>query len=432
MAEYQENHQTVIASIRRPLDVATRAKRDPDDDSPFVFEAVISNMRVDTYFTRMDEQTLDNFQRGAILGVALLDSHNHRSLPVGYSRAGRIEADENGGKLVVAEFYIARGIEFGSGYSYRSSDGLIRAIESETVRDVSVGFYGGDWTCDICGRDYLEYWAENACTHVAGMTYSVPGDDGVMRNVLCTITIRGATLSEVSLVFDGATPGATIMKAERQAEAGTLTNSARLAIETRYQVRLPEGEKQMKATKREEAVATAEDVEIVAQDAQDAADVITSPEEVAAYVADALDGEPEVEADVAENENEDDGEARVYAADLLAERNRMVSRVASLVKENKTLTAEVDRLRGLADMGKAYHADLIEETIAAGIRAQGNSFPSEQYRGLLESAGIEQIKAVRDGFAAQAAERLPVGRKTIDAPTHSANGNAVPSAAYAG
>ena len=76
--------------------------------------------------------------------------------------------------------------------------------------------------------------------------------------------------------------------------------------------------------------------------------------------------------------------------------------------------AEVARLQPLADQGRAYRDELINQAVAEGVRALGETFPEETYRAMLANAPLEHIRQVRDTFAAQAAERFPGGRQTRD------------------
>jgi len=74
----------------------------------------------------------------------------------------------------------------------------------------------------------------------------------------------------------------------------------------------------------------------------------------------------------------------------------------------------VARLRPLADDGAAYRTDLVAEAMAEGVRAVGETFAAETYRGLLETAPLATIKRMRDDWAATAAKSFQGGRATQD------------------
>ena len=88
--------------------------------------------------------------------------------------------------------------------------------------------------------------------------------------------------------------------------------------------------------------------------------------------------------------------------------------VRSLGGQISTLTARVRELEPLADDGRAYRGDLIEETITEGVRAFGNDFPAETFRGMLASQGLEAIKKLRDHHRAVASRNFPGGRRSVD------------------
>jgi hypothetical protein len=78
--------------------------------------------------------------------------------------------------------------------------------------------------------------------------------------------------------------------------------------------------------------------------------------------------------------------------------------------------AEVARLQPLADQGRAYREELVNQAVAEGVRAMGEAFPEETYRAMLTGAPLEHIRQVCDTFAAQGDARFPGGRQTQDAP----------------
>lgn len=88
--------------------------------------------------------------------------------------------------------------------------------------------------------------------------------------------------------------------------------------------------------------------------------------------------------------------------------------LAAAVGERDRALGQVAELQPLADQGRAYRDELVNQAVAEGVRAMGEAFPEETYRGMLAGAPLEHIRQVRDTFAAQAAERFPGGRQTRD------------------
>jgi len=424
---------------------------DVDLETLFTFPAIISNTRVDSYFTRMSPRTLNGFVRSLKEGVPFLDSHNTFRLPIGRSYNG-YKDESRGLSEAVGYFFIRKGINLGGGHSYATTNDYATAIDSRIITAVSVGFTGGEWSCDICGNDY---WSED-CTHVAGMTY---GDQ------TATVTIDGANLAEVSAVWEGATPGATIQKALLAQEAGVLTQTQVRVLSDRFGVQLPPKSKAVPVRSEGMKKRIAEDV--VTADAGQAEDVVTADagqadagqaEDVVtadAGQADAGQAEDVVTADAGQA---DAGQAEdVVTADpeLIADYERALSAmreafgedvetlgegVARLIAEAGglreaagSLRSEVARLTDLAAIGETYRADLIAETLSEGVRVQGVNFPEDAYKALLQGAGIPQIKAIRASFTIQTEGVLPSGAqvKTPAKGNERAKKN-VPNAAFRG
>lgn len=403
---------------------AERANGDGEqDDGRYWFTAEISSEALDSYFTHMAPSTLRNFARDAAEGVSLLDSHDGRKLGVGYSASARYE-EENGQGRTLVTFYIVRGIRFGGRHSYAATDDLIAAVENGVVRDVSVGFYGGRWVCDLCHQPYYGYGS--ACNHWAGVEYEIERDGKMVRE-LCTVTIEDARLSEVSLVYDGATPGAMILKAEQAAEDGRLTPEMAHQLETQYRIKLP---RPVRPSTREVATGSAANTRIVADAAVDGARMMEE-EVVFETVEEVVEEQVEAGADAAgadearaelEELRRGVDEIRQAVADsgapegttLAASVRWLNEQLAAVTGERDAALGQVAELQPLAEQGREYRTHLIDEAVAEGVRAMGAAFPEETYRAMLESAPLEHIRKVEETFAAKAAERFPGGRQTRD------------------
>lgn len=186
------------------------------DRYPPVFFTVNASTNVrDAYSTIMGDSSLTNFAADAAEGRNVLDSHNSRENGFGKSLTGAV-VSEGDTKLTRSSFFTI------SGYQHKGfhTDSLIAAIETGMHSDISVGFTlpagESSMTCSICGGNMLS-WDE--CPHFAGFMYDIETDGG-MESRLAVGTIEGARLNEYSLVYDGATPGAAVVKALRAIEGG--------------------------------------------------------------------------------------------------------------------------------------------------------------------------------------------------------------------
>lgn len=389
MTDYNEIYEFPVRI--RAIDLRAEGLELPDDiENPFIFETESSNNSLDFYFTHMLESSLRNFAADGAAGIQFLDSHNARNLGYGRTFAGRFEEDsqrrpefalpnpqaqfaiaapETYQRAVLTTFTVP-GIQFGSGgLTFASTDDFIRAARAGIVRDISVGFYGGQWVCDICGGNYRSY---SSCPHLAGFEYPL-GEQGE-RLVVGTVSIDGAHLAEHSAVYDGATPGAMIRKAERLAAAGELEPEKIQLFEARYKVELPQ---------RKLWQISVENELVDGRSANTKRGGNMNSEQLVEQIRGVM-----AETDAPENDN--------------------------LAESVRWLAGEVARLRPLADDGRAYRNDLVAEAIAEGVRAHGEDFASETYEATLRAASIETIKRMRDDWRAIGNKRFPGGRQSVN------------------
>lgn len=394
-------------------------------ETPFLFPAMVSNTLLDSFFTHMSPLTLQNFAREMGVGVAFLDSHRTGRLPVGYSYNGEFTdyrpAQGGDASGAMGFFYVTRGISLGADHSYATTDDYIRAIKTAVVRDVSVGFFGGKWLCDLCGEDY---WA-GRCPHVAGMEYEI-ATEGLR---LATVAIDDAHLTEVSAVYDGATPGAVIHKIEQRWKHGEIGRAEQQLIQVRFGISLPEPVFQIAATggpdiskNRSTDMPKLDDADVDVNDAGGAPAPDTDTPDVA--TPDAQAGEPAVDVVEAEAVLAAVEEARAFLPADSREVSRpdvvraLTTKLTTADQETVRVQQEVTALREqvatltpLAEDGRAYRKNLIEETISEGVRVLGDSFPAEVYRNMLDTATIAHIQQVRQSFVDKAADRFPGGRQ---------------------
>jgi hypothetical protein len=263
----------------------------------------------------------------------------------------------------VAGFYTIRGLA--------ETDDLIRRMKGGLVRDVSVGFHGGEMRCDLCGQGFWE------CRHFPGLKYEEKKGDTVTTQ-LATFTIDDARLSEVSGVFDGSTPEAMILKAQRAAKAGELTAGQVLLLENQYRTRLPVTKTIPVAKTKEEKMPIPEDFSKI----RTLVGVETDEEVV-----------PAVE----------------------------------------TLKQRVSQLEPQAEDGRTYRTDLVAQALAEGVRAMGNDFDKTVYETTLKSAPLSVVKRMRDDWKRVADANLPQGRQSQEQgqqPSSRKTTSKVPDAGY--
>lgn len=375
-------------TAQRSAQAGTSAKQrfpavDVPEDRLFTFSAEISNHQLDSWHTRMAESSLRNYAEDAAIGVAFLDSHMHHQR-IGYSFGGTYEDEA---KRVLADFYTVKGMTLGN----MSTDAFIEGVNFALIRDVSIGFKEGEdfkYTCSICGQDIFSW----DCDHMPGRTYTVAEDPQAdpgqsdEREVMCFAWIENARLSEVSAVFDGATPNAMILaKATREVRGGRLKPDVQQMLERTYRFEIPKTAKQFPGITTTERKVT------------------IMPNDTPAPTSGAPDNKM-LEREVA-------FELRTAGV--------AVPDGTSILDAAKAAAAEVQRLRPLetqATEGQKLRAQLVEDTLAEGVRAYGNDFQREAKKTMLDKLDVDAISEMRASWKALGDTKLSGGRRSVEAP----------------
>lgn len=374
------------------LQLAKERAIDPtifDESQPFFWSAQISNNSIDSYSSRMMPSSLKNYAADAEAGVAFQNSHIRQELPLGGSLAGRFVGGQgNGASRVEAAFFTIPDLQL----TGLATNEFIRGVRSGVIKDVSIGFWGGRSVCSICKSDMWD-WMNGTCVHWPGEEYDIHDNNGkVTGREIAIEQIEDAHLAEVSAVYDGATPGAVILKARAQIEAGNLKPDVMRRLESRYRINLPGARLILPGHQGDRSMATD-----------------TPKEEVALALR---EGEA---LDFGDNKDLRSQVAAVLSAREIEIADLKTKTTATNDERVARLEAEVERLRPLADDGTAYRSDLIEDALSEGVRAHGSPFPKETQRALLEKASISEIKTIRDSFKAIGNSNFKGGRQTIEA-----------------
>lgn len=365
------------------LDIAKARAADASifDDKPPVFWRVEASSQVeDFYHTMMMESTLKNYARDASDGVAFQDSHITRGMQatLGYTLRGsfkRKTADSAARTLI--DCYTIPDLS-------EQTREFVDRMRAGLARDVSVGFKNGRMMCSICGKQMFRWWRSNdrnPCYHMPGVEYDLTDDEGnpTGKRKMAIGQIEDAGLTEVSTVYDGATPNAGLLglKARMLADAGMLLPEQRGQIAARFGLQLPGYDKLWPGVApQEERTMPATEEKVLTQADIDAA------------VRDAIAKERET------------SRQRLVAA--LKAAGREVAEGEDFVSHIDALGARVRELEPLASAGRQYRSDLIDEVVEEGVRAFGGGeepFDEDGERAELESLSIERIKARKARYA---------------------------------
>lgn len=391
--------------------IARQRANDPtifDDHAPIFFAIEASNNRMDAYFTRMAKNTLRNFETDARQGVSFQDSHLTRQLGLGATLDARL--NEEGELLrLTSDVFTMPGLP--------DLDAFIHRFRAGIARDVSVGFYGGKHICALCNRSI---WSWD-CPHIPGVEYEVEsrneqGEVTSKQRQVAFAWIDGARLSEISAVYDGATPGCAILKAQREADSGRMTPDVANLLENRYRgLRLNAAHRRWAGFDDELSKASERLIEASAK-----LKTIPAAGEVVAKGVRAMaeKEKPEVTQPGVEPSAEAD---RASATAQPAEANEFERLVQSLT-EVAGLSAEVSQdirevsthLRQMVADGKAYRERVIDEALTAGVRLFGNEFDKDGTRALFGRADVDSIRKMTDQWSRSADKIFPAGRQSDD------------------
>ena len=368
---FTQAHVTVRAADSAPLlAVAKKRALDPtifEEFPPFFWQSEISSDRLDAYYTVMDPATtLANYAADAEAGVAVLIGHDSRAAPTGYSLTGALESGA-----------VARVLSDAYALSDPHTAPILNRLRAGVIRDVSVGFSarGAQCVCSICGLDMWRSWD---CWHIPGIEYDVEtgkkaskGGTGTRTTTLCTGLIVGAHLSEYSLVYDGATPGAAVLQAQRCAESGRLSAGQARVIEQRYRMALPGKRLQTNGYSKE--ISMAKELETD----RDAAEVVPLERTL----------KPIVE--------------------------RVAPKGSTIEQGVEWMATELGRLAPLAKDGETYRADLVTAGVTEAVRAFGAE-KGELKRTMLERSDLDTIKEYTSSWRDIGDSKLPGGRLTTN------------------
>lgn len=372
----------------------------------FVFDAkFIGDGMVPDRFMKLDKALIEGFVEDAKNGdVAYMINH-------AWATWGPMRGLPNFGR--VFDSWLAESndlpdetvAQYGSIYIVRSdvekqgttANQVIADIEAGILFDVSIGFGFRKAECSICGNDIRDW---RKCEHLPGREY---------EGKLCYIIAKPpGDEFEVSSVFAGAYPTASVLSAVMSSDTADQTESL-VALEVEDIKRVDAGAKiAMALGKREATLWVPKDAvqkrasfvvtekldkeggEQVAEEVKETAEQTVLQEQIEA--AQAVGGE----------------EPTTAVAEWLSIPKKAV--IEALGKE-----MDADTIIRLAKDGLQLRAELIEDTLEWGVRAQGNAFAREFYYEMLSEPGrtIEGIKNLREQFKAQAKEALKTGRATV-------------------
>lgn len=358
-----------------------KAKRPLSKEEVFVFSSkMVGDKLIDDRYVKLDKSLLEVFKKDAIEGKALMLDHPwagffarpKAAYPYGRTFDARLSKGDIEGEewALFGDSYIVRGKEKDG----LSTDSIIADIEDGTLFDVSIGFgyYGTE--CSICGKSIRK------CDHWPGETYD---------NKLCYVIAKPpGYLMELSLVFDGAYETAGILSAD-----GEIVDAGLSVVKNYKEIDPAIGLMNIYSKNRLVTLARREDLERKIWKGGVVSMEKYTQEELDTKVKEAVDA---FKAEMEKN---------VETIDTFITKEEAVEVLGKEIEPSAVLK--------LAKEGMQYREELIEDTVAWGIRAEGEVFAADAWKQMLSepTRTIEAIKAFREQFKAKA-EAIPIGRVT--------------------
>ena len=407
-----------------------------EEDRIFPFATEISSSLLDTYYTEMAESSLRNFVSEAQEGRAFLEAHRGETLPLGHSYDAVYETTE-GRQRVVADIYMIRGVPLNT-LTYASTSAFVEMVETRVVRDVSIGFFGGTWICSICGIDVWDWNREDYCRHWPGRQYEI---DGGM--VLAKAVIEDAHLSEISAVYDGATPEAKILRRSQEfVRLGHLDEKAVFGLNNLYNLRMnPHEWDEFGSRKRRVSMSVAKmlreaKIEGFPEDVEKDDEAVKWVVDRSASLAKEVGELQEKVKELQDVEGVSDTELTEALSTTRADLKKATEEIAKLTelrevdqdnkdkivnleKEKDELTQRVSNLetelegaKQSAESAEELRSELIANIVEEGVRAFGDDFDKETEEALLKTADLPTLRKRLESYREKATKRLGGGRKT--------------------
>lgn len=351
---------------------------------------VIENLMIDTlptsYYSRIDESLLRQFERDTLLGIPLLKGHDDSTLPLGRSFDGYIKYDDIDGAIVptlYGWFYIPRGYSSDG----NNTDDIIKGIQLGLIRDTSVGFVASDMICSICGNDIRDFMN---CPHWPGEKY----DDET-----CYVIMKNGYLIEDSIVYSGAAPRAHILS------AGQYETSKEYNIPIpNLKLVSPQANVLGTFSKSSGAMYFVSNPQYIRslESEGNSLESITGEmqEQVVQEQAEQEESQGQVQQEINDVANEEFqlDELVIQLDAKKAEITQLQAEITKLQAEVEQLKAQNAELNSYKVIAEQYKDDLVNDAVKYAVRLMGNAFDADAFKTFLSNMSVDAIKAQKDAY----------------------------------
>ncbi len=418
------------------------SKRNFEAKDVFVFGGKSAGDRIiEERYIQISKELLDTFVNNAKEGVSWLLNHSWSSWSEPVTIYGRTfdarlqpSSDKNETVELIIDKYIPRSDTIKNG---RSANSVIEDIENGVLFDTSIGWGSNKYVCSICNSNYWD------CSHWRGNTY----EDGDGKPQLCYIIAKNpGYLMEESGVFDGAYKGAGIS----MCNAGDIFESPQgkfLVIDefkevpkdtNVYGIYTSKGQLTtfIKKSDNQKIFAFSNSVDVTLED------VASAETEAPKFNLNNTDegsdtmGIKELFEKLGIAYDESDTLDKVIeklSKHWQSDNNQESTPEEFLSKEKATEAfgkeVTADEILKFAKEGIQYHKVTIDNTIALGIKAMGNEFPTETWKSTFSTMGTQSILDIAKTWEAQAKSELKAGQRYSSSDVSSPE-NEIPDEAY--
>ncbi len=405
------------------------AKRTLSADEVFAFSGKSAgDMLIPNRYTRISKELLQVMVDDAKKGVSFMLNHNWsnwggiQGIPYGKVFDGEIKASTEIDEVVELHLskYIFRDDEVTDGIS---ANALIKKIETGILSDTSISFSTDTMVCSICGMNYFG----GQCSHYRGRSYDMA--DGTKK--LCTVTAmppsiiipyNNNALYEESIVWDGAYPGAMVSQAKDgdiielpTGNFAVLGDKEELPDNTAFLNKYHNGNILTMVKKSDHK--KVHNLGGIDEGNKEGVKKLMNEElkkMLEAFGVEAVDTDGNYDFQGILSQLAEKWEATVQSIQDNAEPLKPTEEFLSkeTVKEKLGTELTADNVLNLAKEGQEYRKQLVDETIAMGVRAMGNEFKVETWKTTLATMETSAIKDIMANFETQAKNNIPNGRQT--------------------
>ena len=363
-----------------------------------------SNNSTDFVFDVMAKSSLQSFSKSLKARTTLLAHHDTKSI-IGFSTDG-IFKEVEGKMLTEGNFSVQRDWK----YMGIDTEEFIKGVEGNSLLDLSIGARVGKRLCGIesCGKEKLSFLAwlfgaadddeDTYCTeHVAGEEY-----DGVTATNL----LENCKLMEVSSVYAGSCPDAQFldkvcnladMNKDVRVSADDIRNNGIFLpeiggileaniVNKQRSISLPELTKEPKLTPSPDSKTGKKGDNNVALE-----------EKVIELRTEAVKLIPGLPSDPSSALEQFIKSAEEWKSELAKLQNEAVDSKHKINAYNEV------------------HEGIIKEALESGVKARGDKFKTETWRGMLENSNFNEIAAYKEQWDKEHEHNAgPDGKKILD------------------